>query len=309
MAVLEYRAEFDAEVIFTGGGRLRVEGFRIGVPHGDATASEIGSLLVAALGLRSVGLVAVSRVRIFAEPVDSTAVGPAYVLPSIRDRLKFVELSHVVSAGMITYPELPGPEITPHTPRDKFAIDRISMIGNTGTYLDSPYHRYADGTDLAGLPLERLADLPAVVVRAVGGGVRGVGLSALSGLEVAGYAVLLHTGGDRDFGTPRYAVDAPYLTGEAASWLVEHGAALVGIDSVNIDDREDPERPAHSRLLAAGIPIVEHLTRLEDLPPTGARFTAAPPRVAAFGTFPVRAYATIPAVEPHDHQRSAGWLP
>jgi kynurenine formamidase len=223
---------------------------------------------------------------------------------------------------MTTYPGLPGPQITPHLTREasravyapgtEFAIDRISMVGNTGTYLDSPYHRYSDGTDLAGLPLERLADLPAVVVRTVRSGVLGVDVGALADLNVAGRAVLLHTGGDRHWGTPGYAVDAPYLTQAGAAWLVDQGAALVGIDAVNIDDispRAGGARPAHSLLLAAGIPIVEHLTGLAELPPTGARFTAAPPRIAAFGTFPVRAYAAAPAYEPHDHRRSGGWLP
>ncbi len=228
----------------------------------------------------------------------------------------------MIGAGLVTYPGLPGPVITPHLTRAdsrkqyaegvEFAIDRISMLGNTGTYLDSPFHRYGDGADLAGLPLERLADLPAVVVRTVGDGVRGVGTGALTDLTVAGHAVLLHTGGDRYWAQPEYAVDAPYLTAEAAQWLVDHGAALVGIDAVNIDDISPAAagaRPAHSLLLAAGIPIVEHLTGLEDVPPTGARFTAAPPRVAGFGTFPVRAYAAVPAYELHDHKRSAGWLP
>jgi kynurenine formamidase len=235
---------------------------------------------------------------------------------------RWVELSHVISAGMVTYPGLPGPEITPHLTREasranyaegtEFAIDRVSMVGNTGTYLDSPFHRYAGGTDLAGLPLERLADLAAVVVRTVGGGVRGVGVDALADSTVAGCAVLLHTGGDRQWGTPEYAADAPYLTRDGAAWLVDHGAALVGIDAVNIDDISPDARggrPAHSLLLAAGIPIVEHLTGLAELPPTGARFTAAPPRVAGFGTFPVRAYAAVPAEEPDDQRRSGGWLP
>jgi len=218
----------------------------------------------------------------------------------------WVELSHVISAGMTTYPGLPVPEITPHLTREssrdvyapgtEFAIDRLTMVGNTGTYLDSPFHRYPDGADLAGLPLERLADLPAVVVRTAGGGARAVGVDALAGLEVAGRAVLLHTGGDAHWGTPQYAVDAPFLSGAGAQWLVEHGAALVGIDAINIDDMVPAgERPAHTLLLAAGIPIVEHLTGLANLPLTGARFTAAPPRVAAFGTFPVRAYASVPA--------------
>ncbi len=220
------------------------------------------------------------------------------------DQWRWVELSHVITAGMTTYPGLPGPEITPHLTREasravyapgtEFAIDRLSMVGNTGTYLDSPFHRYADGTDLAGLPLTSLANLPAVVVRAAGGAARGVDVEALAGLEVSGRAVLLHTGGDEHWATPEYAIDAPYLTEAGAHWLADHGALLVGIDSVNIDDTASGgHRPAHSILLGAGIPVVEHLTGLGQLPLTGARFTAAPPLVAGFGTFPVRAYARI----------------
>jgi arylformamidase len=278
---------------------------------------------VASLSLLMTERVELSGVRVFAEPHKGTRGGPSDVtsLPAAR-QTRWVELSHVISAGMITYPGLPGPEITPHLTRadsravyaqgTEFAIDRLSMVGNTGTYLDSPFHRYGDGADLAGMPLERLADLPAVVVRTVGSGVRAVDVGALAALDVAGRAVLLHTGGDRHWAAPEYAIDAPYLTGAGAQWLVDHGAALVGIDAVNIDDVSPSaggERPAHSLLLAAGIPIVEHLTGLAELPPTGARFTAAPPRVAAFGTFPVRAYASVPRYEPHDHTRSAGWLP
>jgi arylformamidase len=321
---LQYRAEFDAAVTFSNGGGLQAQGFRVDVPHGDVTEAEIAALFVASLRLLMVNRVDLSRVRIFAEPHKGTPGGPSDVTtePPIRLRPRWVELSHVISAGMVTYPGLPGPEITPHLTRaasranyaegTEFAIDRLSMIGNTGTYLDSPFHRYADGTDLAGLPLERLTDLPAVVVRMVGSGERGVDVGALAALAVAGRAVLLHTGGDRHWGTPEYAVDAPYLTRDGAAWLVDHGAALVGIDAVNIDDispQGGGERPAHSLLLAAGIPIVEHLTGLAELPPSGARFTAAPPRIAAFGTFPVRAYAAVPADEPHDHRRSGGWLP
>jgi kynurenine formamidase len=322
--VLQYRAEFDAAVTFANGGGLQVQGFRVDVPHGDVTEAEVGALFVASLSLLMVERVDLHDVRVFAEQHKGTRGGPsdATTFPVAGNRTRWVELSHVISAGLTTYPGLPVPEITPHLTRagsrsvyaagTEFAIDRIAMVGNTGTYLDSPFHRYGDGTDLAGLPLERLAHLPTVVVRTIGGGVRGVGVGALAALDVAGRAVLLHTGGDRYWAAPEYAVDAPYLTGEGARWLVDHGAALVGIDSINIDDisGEGPgERPAHSLLLAAGIPIVEHLTGLENLPPTGARFTAAPPRVAAFGTFPVRAYAAVPAIESHDHLRSGGWLP
>lgn len=217
---------------------------------------------------------------------------------------RWVELSHVITAGMTTYPGLPGPEVSPHLTRKasrdvyaegtEFAIDRVSMVGNTGTYLDSPYHRYSGGTDLAGLPLTCLADLPTVLVRTVGSAIRAVDVGALAALDVAGGAVLLHTGGDRHWGTADYSRNAPFLTEHGARWLVEHGAALVGIDAVNIDDTTGTSRPAHTLLLGAGIPVVEHLTGLDQLPPSGARCTAAPPRFADFGTFPVRAYAAIP---------------
>jgi kynurenine formamidase len=216
---------------------------------------------------------------------------------------RLIELSHVIEAGMITYPGLPAPEITPHLTREAsrevyapgttFAIDRISLVGNTGTYLDSPLHRYADGADLSVIALSSVADLPTVVVRAVDTAGRSVDVDLLDGHEVHGRAVLLHTGGDRHWRTPAYAFDAPYLTADGARWLVEHGAALVGIDSINIDDTGDSSRPAHTVLLGAGIPVVEHLTALGDLPDAHVRFTAAPPLIAAFGTFPVRAFAIV----------------
>ncbi|BCY05301.1 cyclase family protein [Actinoplanes sp. L3-i22] len=222
-------------------------------------------------------------------------------------RYRFVELSHVIRDGLITYPGLPAPRIGQHltraesrdryAPGTEFAIDRITMIGNTGTYVDSPFHRYPDGADLAALPLDRLAELPAVVVRAIGGP-RGVTADTLAGVDVTGHAVLLHTGGDQHWATKDYPVNAPYLTREGAQDLVDRGATLVGIDAVNIDDisaRARGERPAHSLLLAAGIPIVEHLTNLVAVPDTGARFTAVPPRIVGFGSFPVRAYATVEA--------------
>jgi kynurenine formamidase len=300
----EYRAQFDATVTFSNGGELSARDFRVDVPHAEVSAAEVGALFVASLSLLMVDRVEVTRLRVFPEQHKGTRGGPAYRTGTPAGRRAWVELSHPIEAGMVTYPGLPGPRITPHLTRAasraayggaaEFAIDRISMVGNTGTYLDSPFHRYAEGTDLAGLRLDVLADLDAVVVRMAGSGVRAVDVGALAAVEVTGKAVLLHTGGDRDWGTPAYAEDAPYLTGAGARWLAEHGARLVGIDAVNIDDTQDAARPAHSVLLAAGIPVVEHLTGLDLLPPTGARFTAAPPRVVSFGTFPVRAYAALP---------------
>jgi kynurenine formamidase len=168
------------------------------------------------------------------------------------------------------------------------------MVANTGTYLDSPFHRYADGEDLSGLALESLAELEAVVVNAPDGAGRGIGPSAFERVELAGRAVLVRTGWDRHWGTERYLSANPFITREAAELLVAAGARLVGIDSLNIDDTEDRSRPAHSILLGARIPIVEHLRGLEWLPAGGFRFSAVPPKVAGFGTWPVRAYATLP---------------
>ena len=279
------------------------------VPGPDSDEEEVAALFVASLGLLMVDRVELRQLRVFPEAHKGTRGGPSDASQgSAREAAwRWVELSHVITAGMTTYPGLPGPEVSPHLTREasrkvyapgtEFAIDRVSMVGNTGTYLDSPYHRYPDGADLAALPLTSLVELPAVVVRTAGSGVRAVDVGTLAGLDVAGRAVLLHTGGDGRWGSPGYAVDAPYLTGSGARWLAEHGARLVGIDSVNIDDTTSGgHRPAHTVLLAAGIPVVEHLTGLDQLPPTGARFTAAPPRFSGFGTFPVRAYAAVRAV-------------
>ncbi|MCU1677030.1 MAG: cyclase family protein [Frankiales bacterium] len=303
----DHRAVFDATVVFGNSGSLSVQGFRVDVPSADISEAEVGALFVAALGLLMVDSIDVSGLRIITEPHNGTRAGPSDAAgpPTTAGRRRLVELSHVISAGMTTYPGLPAPEISPHLTRaasrgvyaagTEFTIDRISMVGNTGTYLDSPFHRYPGGADLAGLPLSALADLDAVVVRTAGGGRRAVDANVLAPYDVSGKAVLLHTGGDAHWGTPQYAHEAPYLAESGAEWLVSHGVRLVGIDSVNIDDAvPGGSRPAHSLLLAAGIPIVEHLTNLGELPPSGARFTAAPPLVAGFGTFPVRAYAAVP---------------
>jgi kynurenine formamidase len=167
------------------------------------------------------------------------------------------------------------------------------MVANTGTYVDSPFHRHADGPDLAALPLESLADLPGVVVRAAGRAERGIDVSALAGQEVRGKAVLLHTGWDVHWRTDRYFDGHPFLTRAGAEWLRDQGAALVGIDSLNIDDTSDSRRSAHTILLRASIPIAEHLCHLDRVPDAGFRFYAVPAKVRALGTFPVRAFALV----------------
>lgn len=222
-------------------------------------------------------------------------------------RGELVDLSHAIRHGLVTYPGIPAPVIRPHLTREasrdhyapgvEFAIDVIELASNTGTYLDSPYHRYADGGDLASLPLETLVGLPALVVDATDATTRGIDVDAFADLpaDLTGMAVLLRTGWSRHFGTPAYAHGSPFLTASGARHLADAGAALVGIDALNIDDAESGgQRPAHSILLAAGIHVVEHLTALDRLPARGARFTAVPPKVEAFGTFPVRAFAELP---------------
>jgi arylformamidase len=216
--------------------------------------------------------------------------------------IQLFDLSHTIEAGMITYKGLPAPVICDFLSREasrqhytagtEFHIGRIDMVANTGTYVDAPFHRYRDGKDLSELPLSSLANLPAVVVR-VPPDRRAVDAAAFDRLDVAGKAVLIHTGWSRHWRTDQYFEGHPFLTGAAAELLRERGAALVGIDSYNIDDTGDGARPVHSTLLAAGIPIAEHLTGLEQLPGEGFRFFAVPVKVKAFGTFPVRAFGLV----------------
>jgi len=305
---VQYRAVFDASIDFSNGGTLRVAGFRVDVPRQDTGRDEVAALFVASLGLLMTDDVTFERFEVIAEQHKGTRGGPSDLNanPVAAERKwQRVELNHIIRSGETTYPGLPAPLIEPHLSRQasravyaegtEFQIDRITMVGNTGTYLDSPFHRYRDGADLSGLPLERLVDLPTVVIRTAGSGVRAVDVGQLAAFDVRGAAVLLHTGGDAGWGTPAYSADAPHLTGDGARWLVDNGAALVGIDSVNIDAIDSTTaRPAHSNLLAAGIPVVEHLTGLEQLPPLGALFTAVPARIEGFGTFPVRAFGSLP---------------
>ena len=217
---------------------------------------------------------------------------------------RLVDLSHVIVEGMTTYRDFPGPQICDFWSREdsaafyddgsSFQIGRIDMIANTGTYLDTPFHRYEDGADLAAIGLERMADLPAILVRQPWENGLMVDTARFEGLDIEGKAVLVHTGWDRHWGTDAYFDDHPYLTAEAAQVLVNRGAALVGIDSYNIDDTRTRSRPVHSALLRAGILICEHMTNLGALPDEGFTFTAAPPKIEGMGTFPVRAFALLP---------------
>ena len=213
---------------------------------------------------------------------------------------QLIDVSHAIEDGTVTYPGLPAPIIcdflSREASREKYAegtsfhIGRIDMVANTGTYVDAPFHRFEDGKDLAELPLDAIADLQGVVVASEE---LAIGPDAFAGLNLRGKAVLVRTGWDRHWGTPDYLAGHPFLTEAAANHLLEAGAALVGIDSLNIDDTRGGSRPVHTILLGAEIPIVEHLCNLAALPAQGFRFHAAPVKVRAFGTFPVRAYAVI----------------
>lgn len=215
---------------------------------------------------------------------------------------RFVDLSHAVEHGMVTYPGLPGPVIGDHLSRadsaagyatgTTFQIGRIELVSNTGTYVDAPFHRYADGRDLADLDLAALAHLPATVCR-VPAGVRAIGPERFEPRVVEGRAVLVHTGWDRHWRTPTYARGHPFLTRDAAELLRDRGAALVGIDSLNIDDTADGARPVHTILLGAAIPVVEHLRGLDGVPDQGFRFYAVPVRLRGVGSFPVRAFGLL----------------
>ena len=217
---------------------------------------------------------------------------------------RFVELSHRIEDGMVTYPGLPAPAVSEHlsrresegryAPGTTFSIGRIDMVANTGTYVDAPFHRFERGTDVARLPLERLADLPGVVVDARGRG-RSLRPELFDALQasLSGRAVLFATGWDSRWRTPEYGAGHPFLTRDAAARLIAGRAALVGIDSLNIDDTADLTRPAHTLLLEAGIPIVEHMTGVASVLGVPFRFFAVPPPFAGIGSFPVRAFALL----------------
>ena len=214
--------------------------------------------------------------------------------------MAIIDLSHTVRNGLVTYRGLPAPVICDYWNREEsaenyddgssFQISRIDMVANTGTYIDAPFHRYATGPDIAGLPMNSIANIPGVVMH-IPMSVQMIGPELFPDIEVAERAVLVHTGWDRYWGNEQYFEGHPYLTEQAAIFLRDRGAKLVGIDSYNIDNSATRKRPVHSTLLGANIPIVEHMTNLQMLPATDFLFTAAPAKIEGMGSFPVRAFA------------------
>lgn len=298
----EKRVCFDFEVSFINGGGVQGQDFRLDIEGDDIDDAELARYVIADLRLLMVGEVHILNKRVIEERHKRGAASTSNVTAAPGARL--IDLSHVIEAGMITYKGLPAPLICDHLSREasrsvyaegtEFQIDRIELVGNTGTYLDTPYHRYADGYDLADLPLARVADCEAIVVRIEGAATRAIDWTAFAAQDVRDKAVLVHTGWDRHWRTDQYFEGHPHLTEAAAVYLRDHGARLVGIDSFNIDNVSKDTRPVHSVLLAAGIPIVEHMTRLDQLPASGFRFSAVPPKVRHMGTFPVRPWAILP---------------
>lgn len=293
----EHRACFDFEIGFANGGGLQGQGFRLDIAGDTISDSALAAQIITELQLLMVADVQIINKQIIAEPHKRPRLAHATAGTSLNP----IDLSHTIEAGMITYKGLPAPLVCDHLSREQsrgvyapgteFQIGRIEMVGNTGTYLDTPFHRYADGHDLAGLLLEQVSDVPALVVNVTGSAGRAIDWMHFAAVPVTGMAVLVHTGWDRHWRTDAYFEGHPYLTAAAADYLREHGARLVGIDSTNIDSTDGGERPVHTILLGAGIPIVEHMTNLSALPASGFRFFAAPPKISGMGTFPVRAHA------------------
>jgi arylformamidase len=289
------RVQFDFEIDFSNGGGIQGRDFRLDIAGDDISDRDLADYLVADMRLLMVGEVRIHNKRIVVEAHRR--------VPSEAGRGRYVDLSHTIENGVVTHRGLPGPVICDYLSREasreryaagtEFQIAKIEMVANTGTYVDVPSHRYADGKDLSQVAIDCLADLDAIVVRAEQRDSPAIGVEFFRGREIHDRAVLVHTGWDRHWSSAEYLGEHPFLTGEAALFLRDSGARLVGIDSMNIDDTRDNTRPAHSTLLGAEIIIAEHLCNLASVPDEGFSFSATPPKFKGVGTFPVRAMARL----------------
>ena len=288
---MQKRAQFDFEVDFSNGGGIQGRDFRLDIPGDDITDEELGRYIV-----RDLRLLMVRHVRILRKQI----IGEAHKRPAGAG---LVDLSHTIHDGLLTYKGLPAPIICDYLSREEsrkryapgteFQIGKIEMVANTGTYIDCPFHRYADGKDLSQVDLPAFTDLEGILVRSSYRTDLAVTRAAFEGLDVSNKAVLVHTGWAERWATDAYFEPNPFLTEDAAVHLRDHGARLVGIDSHNIDDIRGGARPVHSTLLRAEILIVEHLCNLESVPEHGFTFSAIPPKFQGVGTFPVRAFARL----------------
>ncbi len=294
---MAHRVQFDFAIDFTNGGGIQGQDFRLDIAGEDISDRELADYLVADMRLLMVGAVRILNKRILAEPHKRRPIDDADV------DAKFIDLSHTIEHGLVTYKGLPAPIICDYLSRDasreiyapgtEFQIGKIEMVTNTGTYLDCPFHRYADGKDLSQVAIEATTDIDAILVRAPHTPAQAIGVDTFRNKEIRGRAVLVHTGWDAHWNTPRYYEGGPFLTAEAAVYLRDCGVKLVGIDAHNIDDTHGRERPVHTILLGAEILIVEHLCNLGALPDEGFAFSATPPKFKGAGTFPVRAMAKL----------------
>ena len=291
------RVQFDFEVDFTNGGGIQGQDFRLDIAGDDIADSELAGYLVADMQLLMVGTVRIRNKRIVAETHKRPPIG------AMRTGRRYIDLSHTIENGTVSYRGLPAPIICDYLSREQsreryapgteFQIAKIEMVANTGTYIDCPSHRYAHGKDLSEVGIESFADLDAIVVRAEHRDSLAIGVEFFRNRDIRGRAVLVHTAWDRHWNTDAYLGEHPFLTEDAAVHLRDGGATLVGIDSMNIDDTRGNSRPVHSTLLGADILIVEHLCNLGQVPDTDFAFSAVPPKFKGVGTFPVRAMATL----------------
>ena len=294
---MSHRVQFDFEIDFSNGGGIQGRDFRLDIASDDISDRELADYLVADMRLLMVGAARIHNKRIIVEPHKRKAID----VPAAADR--YVDLSHVIENGTVSHRGLPAPIIcdylsreasrTRYAPGTEFHIAKIEMVANTGTYVDCPFHRFADGRDFSQIGIEQFADIDAIVVRAEQRDSPAVGVECFRGLEIRNRAVLVHTGWDRHWNTQAYLGEHPFLTEDAATYLRDCGVKLVGIDSMNIDDTRGNTRPVHSALLGAGILIAEHLCNLSAVPDDGFAFSAIPPKFKGVGTFPVRAMARL----------------
>ena len=294
---MSHRVQFDFEIDFSNGGGMQGRDFRLDIAGDDISERELADYLVDDMRLLMVGAVRIHNKRIIDEPHKRKAIDAS--APANR----YVDLSHVIENGTVSHRGIPAPIICDYLSREssrsryaagtEFHIAKIEMVANTGTYVDCPFHRFADGSDFSQIGIEQFADIDAIVVRAENRDSPAVGVEYFRGLEICNRAVLVHTGWDRHWNTPAYLGEHPFLSAEAASYLRDCGVKLVGIDSMNIDDTRGNTRPVHSALLGAGILIAEHLCNLAALPDDGFAFSAIPPKFKGVGTFPVRAMARL----------------
>lgn len=295
------RVKFDFEIYFTNGGGIKGEDFRLDIAGDDIADRELADYLVQDMRLLMVGETKILNKEIISEPHKRKPFN------ADKARSLFVDLSHTIEHGLVTYKGLPAPIVCDYLSREdskkfydegtQFQIGKIEMVTNTGTYIDCPFHRFEHGKDLSEVALEAFADLPAVVIRVPYTQTLAVTADHVKNYEIRNRAVLIHTGwGDAHWNTEQYYENHPFVTREAAEYLRDCDVKLVGIDSHNIDDTRGKSRPVHTTLLGAEILIVEHLCNLSLLPDDDFTFSAVPPKFKGVGTFPVRAMAKLKAI-------------